>query len=409
MTTATTELSALVQLEEPNFYRNPFPVYRRLRTESPVFWYEPRKVWALSRHEDVRQVSTKPQIFSTAHGFFLHDADRDISQMTDVWSDAGEQIGLTDPPRHTELRRFVAPAFTPRAVAKLQAATEEFCDRLVGTIEPGVSFNFVSAIASKLPMFVACRMLGLPLDNLEQVRRWSDQMESVAATGKTEEEMAAILTDIAAMNEYMAEQIEITRASPGDNLISHLLETQIKTDRLTDANVMMFVTTMLIAGNDTTRSMLSATAALLAQHPEQRLLVAGDRSLVPNALEESMRCEPPARGFIRRVMAETTVRGQELGVGDAVYLMYDAANRDEEVFEEPEAFDVTRRTSSQHLAFGYGTHACIGAPLVRMSTRALWERLLAQYPNFELDGDIRRSEASTRNGWEVVPIVCSRN
>jgi cytochrome P450 len=207
------------------------------------------------------------------------------------------------------------------------------------------------------------------------------------------------------MNDYLLEQFELKRRQPDDGLISHLLNARLDNDKLSDANVMMFTQTMIAAGNDTTRAMLSGIAATLAQFPEERRKLVADPSLVPNALEEVMRWVTPARGFLRTAIEDTEVHGQAIAKGQHLYLMYDAANRDEDVFSHPETFDVARRENRDQLAFGFGTHVCIGAPLVRMETKVFLEKLIARFPDWHLVGDERRSETVLRSGWIELPVV----
>jgi cytochrome P450 len=376
-----------------------------MRREAPVFWYAPRRTWALSKYTDLRHVTTNPQTFSSAYGLFLHDANKGMSPAGELFGDSGEQVGLTDPPRHTELRKVAAPAFTPRAVAKLEAGVKEYCEELIGKIEPGKPFDFVEEVAGKLPIHTACDMLGLPNDRAEEIRFWSDELERVGTTELSPDELAEAVANFSGMNDYLLEQFEIKRRNPGDDLISVLLNAELDNDKLSEANVMMFTQTMIAAGNDTTRAMLSGIAATLAEFPDERRKVGADPSLVPNALEEVMRWVTPARGFLRTATRDTEIRGQQIKEGEHVYLMYDAANRDEDTFEAPETFDVARQENHHQMAFGFGTHVCIGAPLVRMETRVFLEKLIARFPDWELAGKPRRTETVLRSGWLELPVV----
>jgi cytochrome P450 len=395
----------LVRLEDPRFYDDPFPVYVRMRREAPVYWYEPRRTWAISKYADVRVITTNPQKFSSAYGLFLQDANKGMSPAGELFGESGEQIGMTDPPRHTELRRIAAPAFTPRAVAKLQASVERICDDLIGAIEPGKAFDFVETVAAKLPIHTACAMLGLPTDRTDEIRFWSDELERVGTTELSSDELAIAVANFSGMNDYLVEQFEIKRQHPGDDLISLLLSSELDNEKLSEANVMMFTQTMIAAGNDTTRAMLSGIAATLAEFPDERRKVAADVAIVPNALEEVMRWVTPARGFLRTATEDTSVHDQPVRKGEHVYLMYDAANRDEDVFDHAETFDVARKENVKHMAFGYGTHVCIGAPLVRMETKVFLEKLISRFPDWELAGKPRRTETVLRSGWLELPVV----
>jgi cytochrome P450 len=287
----------------------------------------------------------------------------------------------------------------------LQASVEQTCDELLDGIEPGASFDFVEKIAAKLPIHTACDMLGLPTDRADEIRYWSDELERVGTTELTPEELAEAVANFSGMNDYLLEQFEIKRQQPGDDLISILLDAELDNDKLSEANVMMFTQTMIAAGNDTTRAMLSGIVATLAEFPDERRKLVADPTLVPNALEEVMRWVTPARGFLRTATEDTELHGQEIASGQHLYLMYDAANRDDEVFERPETFDVARPENIKQMAFGFGTHVCIGAPLVRMETRVFLEKLLQRYPDWELAGKPRRTETVLRSGWLELPVV----
>jgi cytochrome P450 len=184
-----------------------------------------------------------------------------------------------------------------------------------------------------------------------------------------------------------------------------LLDTTLDNEKLSMANVMMFTQTVLAAGNDTTRALLAGMVATLAEHPKELKKLVADRTLVPSAIEEVLRWVTPARQFIRYVTADTELRGQALSQGDYVCLAYDAANRDPEVFEDPEVFDISKRRRLGQIAFGYGTHVCIGAPVVRMETPPLLERLLDRFSRWEIVGDQRRSMTTLRSGWVELPVA----
>jgi cytochrome P450 len=394
-----------VRIEDPAWYLgDPWSVYDRVRRETPVLWIERLNTWLLTRYEDVRYVAKNPGLFSNASGLFLHDALRGGSVADELFGDAGEQIGVTDPPRHRELRRIATPPFTPHGVTSLRPAVEEYCDQLIAAITPGEPVEWVESVASKLPMHTACVMLGLPEENADQIRYWSDELEKLAIP-MSEEEFGQTIANFATMVPYLSEQFEHKRACPADDMISMLLDSELDNEKLSLANVMMFTQTILAAGNDTTRAAISGIVATLAEHPEQLERLVADRSLIPNAIEEILRWVTPARGFLRTAAADTDVSGTTIRSGEHVYLAYDAANRDPEVFPDPDVFDVTREVRRGQVAFGYGTHVCIGAPIVRMELAALMERLIARFPRWEIVGTPSRTMTQLRSGWVELPVV----
>ena len=404
MDVRTDRLEDLVRVDDPDFYANdPFPVYRRLQQEAPVHWYEPMRTWVLTKYEDVRYAARTPDTFSVAGGIFVQDAMRDVNSAGEMFGDAGEQIGLTDPPRHRELRRVATPPFTAPSVEKLRARVEAHCDELLDQIEPGVPLDWVETVAAKLPVFTACTMLGLPHDNSEQVRFWSDELERLASP-LSPDELNDAINNFSGMVPYIEEHIERKRREPGDDMISVLLAAQIDGAPLSAANLMMFTQTMIAAGNDTTRALMSGLVATLAEHPGERMKLVADPSLVPAAIEETMRWVTPARGFIRTVIGDAVIRGIAITPGEHVYLAYDAANRDDEAFPNADIFDITAQRPNTQIAFGYGTHVCIGAPIVRMEARALLERLIRRFPEWQIAGDVVRTPTVLRSGWITLPV-----
>ena len=253
-------------------------------------------------------------------------------------------------------------------------------------------------------MHTACAMLGLPFENIDQLRYWSDELEKLALPLPRDEFME-VVANFATMMPYLEDQFERKRARPADDMISLLLDTTLDNEKLSMANVMMFTQTVLAAGNDTTRALMAGMVATLAEHPQELEKLLADRSLVPPAIEEVMRWVTPARQFIRYVTADTEIRGQAIREGEYVCLCYDAANRDPEIFEDPEVFDISKRRHLGQVAFGYGTHVCIGAPIVRMETPPLLERLLDRFSRWEIVGPQRRSMTTLRSGWVELPVA----
>jgi len=410
MTTETniSDLERLVRLDDPAFYLgDPWPVYARLRREAPVFWYRPRGCWVVTRHIDVRRVTTNPAVFSSAHGTLLKDLHPDgtYGSSDEMFGDAGVRISHVDPPRHRELRRVMAPGFTPDTVSRLRPSVQQHCDRLLSQIEPGRPVEFVEQIAAVLPMLTVCDMLGIPDAEHARIRFWSDQLERLLTVPLTDEERAQTAANFNGMNPFLHEVFERKRAEPGDDLITSLLAAELDNEKLSPANVLMMTQTLIGAGNDTTRALLSGMVLALAGHPEQFDLVRRDPSLVPNVVEEALRWTSPARGFIRTALEDTEINGQPIAAGERVYIAYDSANRDEEVFPDPGTFDVTRPLNTPHVGFGFGTHVCIGASLVRMEVRTFLERLVPRFSGIELAGEPERVQLTIRNSWTRLPLV----
>lgn len=401
-------LEALVHIEDPAFYVNPRPVYHRLQAESPVFFYEPFNTWILTKHEDVQFASRHHEIFSCEHGILLYDGIRKGSGIGQLFAGGGDLIGLTDPPRHGELRRIMQPPFTPPALARLQRRTETYCDRLLDRIVPGEPFDWVAEVASRLPVVVIAAILGIPDDDeafFEQVRVWTNATEELVSGDLSASELTRTLATFDSLNVFINEVFQDKRRNPDDGFLSSLLSDHLDDAKLSERNLVGFAQLLIAAGADTSRSLLSEVVAHLCLYPAQREILVRDRAGIPNAIEEVLRFSPAARGFARQLVADTTMRGMVMKAGERVYMSYDAANRDPDVFERPDEFDVTRSSNRRNLAFGFGAHVCIAAPLVRAQTQTLLERLLARFPRFEMAGGGRRVESFLRNGWVDLPVI----
>ena len=411
MTTVESGLHGLVRIEDPQFYLDdPFPVFARMRAEAPVFYYEPLDTFVLTKHEDIRLVNRNSAIFSNARGIFLNDvkyqqaARADGPTVTDSFFPAGgEQIGTTDPPRHHELRRVASPAFSARALQLMEDEIRGHCAELVGQIVPGTVTDWME-LAGILPIRVGSLLIGLPDADREQVRHWSDELEKLGGD-LTLEELQAAAAEFATLRGYILENLEAKRAAPGPDLLSTLLEAELDDRKVSEANVIMFAMTMMAAGSDTTRALLAGMVWALAKHPDQLARVAADRSLVPGTVEEALRWVTPARAFLRTATRDTEIRGQAVCEGQHVYNIYMAANRDEEVFPHPDTFDVARPENDLHLAFGIGTHVCIGARLVRLEAGILLNALLDRFPRFELAAEPVPVRHMIRNSWDDMPVI----
>lgn len=401
-------LAELVRVEDPAFYVDPWPVYERLHQEAPAYYYEPFDTWIITKYEDVRYISRTPETFSAAHGILLMDAVKKGAGAQDVFAGDGDFIGLTDPPRHNELRRIMQPPFTPPALARLQTHIEEYCDRLLDPIEPGSAIDWVDAVAARLPVLVIASILGIAEGHEEffdNAREWSDAVEDLASKDLTTERLAEVKATFASLDEYIGHVFDEKRRCPDDGFLSSLLGDELDGKKLTEANLIGFTQALMAAGSDTVRALLSEMVAHLATFPDQRRLLAADPGLAPQAVEEVLRFASPARAFARQVVQDTTVRGEHLKTGQRVLLAYDAANRDAEAFDSPHFFDVRQERGKRNVAFGFGTHVCIAAPLARAEAATLLVKVLQRFPEFEIAGAGHRVESFLRNGWSDLPVV----
>jgi cytochrome P450 len=378
---------------------DPHTAYRRLRREAPVYWYEPDRFWFLSKHADVLAVSKDPATFCSGKGFRIHD---------DMRTGQGEAEGIPpsilgmDPPDHTRYRGLVNRFFTPRAVRQLEQRIRQIARESLDRVETGRVVDFVELVSVPLPVLVIAELLGVPLEDQQQFKDWSDDL--IAANDGDLEAMGRV----GELFMYMIAQAQDRRRSPRDDLLS-VVATGTPTGRLlNDPELGIFAVALLGAGNETTRNAISGGAIALMEHPDQRAALAGDPSLVPNAVEEIVRWVSPIKSFARTATRDTEIRGQNIAEGDFVVLSYTSANRDEEVYgASAEELDVRRVTTTSHLGFGIGQHFCLGAHLARLEIKILFEELLARFPHFEPAGTVERVRSTLINGIERLPVVFS--
>ena len=395
-----------VRIEDPDFYfEERRESYDRLHADRPVFYYEPLDVFVLTKHEDIKEAARRPEIFSSAHGLHLHEL-RLTPEEVEVYATLhgpGEQFAYADPPRHRELRGVATRNFAPKPLARLGEQVRRDSAELVGKIEPGEPLDFVEDIAAVLPIRVAEALIGLPSGYDADIRRWSDALESLKLIHGAENIRAAI-RQFSEMRDFFRAQFVIKRANPGEDLISTLLASQLDGKPISEESLLTYCSTFLAAGSDTTRSLLAGMALALAEHPDQLEKLKANPDLLDGAIEESLRWVTPARGFLRTALQDTQVRGVDIKAGQRVYLLYDAGNRDAEVFADPWTYDIERPNASAHLAFGYGPHLCIAAHLARLEARELYGALLDSFDRIEVAGEIIEIRQLLRNGWVHLPL-----
>jgi cytochrome P450 len=382
------------RLIEPGFSaRDPFPHYARLRTEAPVAWNATQGFWALSRHDEVHEVSIDPDRFCSGKGVLTMEIGFEYPSPPTMLH--------TDPPEHTRYRKLVQPAFAPSVMRRMQDETRARVTPLVDAIEPGVPVEFVGQVAVPFPLQVISDLLGVPESDWERFFVWSEAMIPGALELSVEERTAIS----AEMRDYFMAVIAERRGQPRDDVISRLVSVEEAGERLSDDELFMFLNQLLVAGNETTRNTISGGLVELSTRPDQWELLRSDRSLVPTAVEEILRWTTAVISFMRTATTDTSVGGQDICSGDPLLMLYASANRDEDQFgPSASAFDVTRQRN-HHLAFGFGPHFCIGAALARMEIRLLLEALLDRFATVEPAGAVELSPSDIIAGVTRAPLV----
>ena len=371
--TATTNIAERINVLDPNFYVDPWEAYRWLRDEAPVFWDPRQKLWAVSRFHDVMAVEKNGARYSSYYGSRPHIDLRENLSMID-----------TDDPDHQAQRNVVAPRFTPRAVRRYEDHVRAVTTQILDEVTPLGECEAIEAIASRLPAIMIGDLLGYPRELWPRVRYWSEQI--MLLSGQTSPDGPPHVTNpgippvIQEFTETTLEIIKARRAEPRDDLISIWANRpDWSTRRVLDETLLV-----LDGGAETTRTVIGTMIRDLALHPDQRrLLIERPELLASTAVEEFIRWVSPVLNMRRTATEDHELHGQHIRKGDQILLLYAAANRDPRVFTDPDVLDVTR-TGPRHIAFGFGTHVCLGAHLARLEIRVMFEELLRRMPDWEL-------------------------
>jgi cytochrome P450 len=378
-------------------HKDPYSVYRTLRDEHPLYRSESRNCWVLSRFEDVIDAALNWQRFISGQGVLLDRGD--------LTGDAGglPMLVMLDPPRHTTLRRIVSRAFTPRRVAEMEPRIRRTARDLLDSVAAaGGEGDFVHDVAGPLPSTVIADMMGVPKTDQDAFREWSDSI--MRGDPSDEESTEASLFAIGSLLEYFDGIIEDRRQTPGDDLVTALVHTDLEPgEELTTDELLWFCVLLLVAGNETTTNLISNGMVTLARHPEQRAALAAAPGRIGNAVEEILRYESPVQVLARTVAEATEIHGTKLEPGEKVLLNWGSANRDEREFDAPEVFDVERKIV-RHAAFGHGIHFCLGASLARLEGRVTFEELLVRFPTYELTAEPELLHSGIIRGFDSIPF-----
>ena len=374
-------------LFSPEFQEDPYPVYEELRRTSPVF-QEPRYgIHWLTRFDDVQEVLRDPATFSSAQG------------PGPLPSPApGPLLASTDPPYHDQLRGLVSRAFTPRRAARMEPRIRELARELVEAMPDG--FDIVPALSIPLPVVVIAEMLGVPPERQPDFRRWSDAFVGLLENPPTD----ALTRTSMELVGYFGELLEERRKNPTDDLVSGLLEVEIEGRRLAEGELSGFFIMLLVAGNETTTNLISNQLNVLARRPDLWKQLRDDRSLVPAAIEETVRWDSPVQNLGRQTTREVTIGGTPLPKDSRVVVSFGAANRDPAAFEGAEEYR-PGRAETRHLGFGLGTHFCLGAGLARLEGRIAVEALLDRFVEIGPgEGPAQRNHSTVIRGFEALPL-----
>ncbi len=409
----------------------PYQHFANLRKNAPVYFHETGPedsepgFWVLTKYKDIEFVSKNQEIFSSqlaggtalTHGFEQQD---DLP----LYRSTMDHMLSLDGMLHLSMRNPHMAFFNPKYVSNLRKKVELKVDQLLDQIAPLGRCNLVEAVSAEVPMFTLCEMLGVPEEDRPKIIEWMKFLEMaqlIAATQAAEkgdiefsEEHTQAAPDpalvemftnmVAEMFDYGRTILESRRKDPKDDLLSVIANIEVEGEKLPNEYLDGSWLLIIFAGNDTTRNSISGTMNLLSENPDQKNLVLNDKSLLPNMVHESIRMVSPVRYMRRTTKCDTQIGDQEIGPNEKVSLWYGAANRDPEIFTNPDKFDVTRENAKKHLAFGYGRHLCLGKHTANMQLEVVYEKIFSRFPEMEQDGEMILTPNNFVNAIQDVPV-----
>lgn len=399
---------------EPEVMQCPFPHYAAMRAQQPVFQLPGAPLYFVTRHDLVLEVvrnievySNQFQSFSSSSGGFASMSEAEQAELRSVMAEGYPQVSTmltADPPAHTRYRGLVAKAFTPKAIADLRPFAEDLCNRLLDAIfEQGGRVEFMDRFAIPLPVRVIARALNVPGDRLADFKRWSDDSIAAIGTSITPARLIEAQRGIVEFQRYFAAELEARSADPQDDLLTRLVQARLDPEEaaalgragvdaagggaLDMSEMLSIIQQLLVAGNETTTKFITETVRHLAENPEVWAAFRGDPSMLAGVVEEGLRMSTPTQGMFRRVTRDTVLDGVAIPAGATVIVMFASANRDEAYFADPDTFDPRRPNLRDHLAFGKGTHYCLGANLARLESTVAFEVIRERVSSIELCDD----------------------
>lgn len=377
----------------------PFDHFKTMREKAPVMWHsmadkDLEGFWSLTRYDDIRSVSLDTQNWSSQMGGIMMAYANDQRQHPKLHSASLNTMICLDAPHHMQLRREHMQFVKPDYVKQLRQKVDQRVSALLDAAQKvGPRLNWVEHFSSQLPLFTLCEMLGVPEADRPKIREWMDMLE-MAQYILGQQDLSSIdpqmvmtfLSEVEAMFAYGRDILLKRRAEPTDDLLSAIANVEVDGARLPDEFLDGSWLLIIVAGNDTTRNSLSGGLRLLGRNPDQKAKVMADRSLLPNMCHEIVRMVSPVMYMRRTALNETAVRGQTIAAGEKIVMWYGAGNRDPEIFANPDQFDVTRANASKHIAFGVGSHVCMGQRIANMQLNAAFTQIFDRFPNIEWTG-----------------------
>ena len=383
-------------LFDPAVMECPFPFYEALRRQAPVYEVPGFGMYLVSRFDDIVEALRAPELFSSdlaraatgsLVGVFSPPPSEEINAILAKGYPPTNTLLTNDPPSHTRYRALVSKAFAPRRVALMEDGIRALATTLVDGFAADGRVELVSQFAVPLPLTVIADALGVPRTEMAAFKRWSD--DSVAPLGNllSYDRQVEVAHSLVEFQQYFADKIDDRRQHPGDDMLTDLVDARIDGEALSTPELLNIVQQMLVAGNETTTKLIASAMLLLAEHPDAMAAIVADRSLITNLVEEALRIESPVQGLFRVTTTDTTLGGVRIPAGSMCVMVYGSGNRDDGAFADAARFDLQRDHDRTHLAFGLGTHYCVGASLARAEARIAFEVFLERLREIRLVPD----------------------
>ncbi len=402
-------MTATIDIYDPDGYAAgpPHELFAELRRTQPVFWQEMTGepgYWAVLKHADVVHVAKEPTLYSA------NEAGVVLENLTPEALEGMRMMLLAmDPPKHVAYRRPLAPSFKARVMAQMEGRVREICREIMQDAAARGEVEFVHEVTASLPTQVIGELMGLPRADWDAIhmmaeRNTRSQDPEIMATADADAVDGAVIDMAMYGIQFAADR---RSQEPREDLTSLILATEFGGAPMNDIEFGSFFVQLVTAGNDTTQGMLANGLLALLEHPDQLADLRADPTLMPRAVEEILRYENPLHYFRRTATADTELNGQPIEAGDKVAMIYTSANRDEDVFVDPQQFDI-RRDPNPHLSFGIAEHFCLGVHLARLEGVVFFQELFATFPTIEITGEPRRTRSNLNNSLKALPVRLAR-
>lgn len=374
----------------PELLANPYPFYQKLRSSKPVAWFDAINGWVLTRHADISAVLRDTRFSSKRFARGLErESLRGNEALAQMFEARTKAMLSTDAPTHTRLRSLVSKAFTPRAVEALRPKIAELVDTMLSEAQARGSIDIMRDIAGPLPVYVIAVMLGIPHEDRDRFKHWSDAIAAAAnlVQGLSDETLIRSAVAYQELTEYFRALVGRMRAGQGEGVLAAMAAAEEQGDRLTEAELYANAVLLLNAGHETTTNLIGNGTLALLQHPDQWKRLAEKPELIEDGVEELLRYDSPVQFTSRSALEDLEIGGQKIAAGQIVMVLLGAANRDPEAFPDPDRLDLSRAEARHHVAFGQGPHYCLGAPLARLEGEEVFKALVRRFPGLRLEGE----------------------